>query len=50
MIDLKDSEWRWWSQHGEDGIIRKIVETLEVKSPQPIFLEIGAHFHEANCL
>jgi hypothetical protein len=50
MIDLKDSEWRHWSQHGEDGIIKKIVETLEVKSPQPIFLEIGAHFHEANCL
>lgn len=50
MIDLLEYEWRHWSQHGEDGVIKKIVETLNIDSSQAIFLEIGAHFHEANCL
>jgi len=48
MINLKEREWRWWSQHGEDGVIRTINEVIP---PQyKTFVEIGAHFHEANCL
>ena len=46
--NLKDYEWRWWSQHGEDGIIREIFNIIEPKYKQ--FVEIGAHFHEANCI
>lgn len=48
MINLIDHEWRWWSQHGEDGILEKIFEVVSPRNKQ--FLEIGAHFHEANCL
>jgi hypothetical protein len=50
MIDLQEYEWRHWSQHGEDGVIKKIIETIEIDKLNPVFLEIGAHFHEANCL
>lgn len=46
--NLKDYEWRWWSQHGEDGIIKEIFNVIKPKHKQ--FVEIGAHFHEANCL
>lgn len=48
MINLKEYEWRWWSQYGEDGILRKLVEIIPPK--YKTFVEIGAHFHEANCL
>lgn len=48
MINLIDHEWRWWSQHGEDGVLEKIFEIVPPKNKQ--FIEIGAHFHEANCL
>jgi hypothetical protein len=48
MINLKDHEYRWWSQHGEDGVLEKIFEIVPPKNKQ--FVEIGAHFHEANCL
>jgi len=48
MINLQDYEYRWWSQHGEDGVLEKIFEIIPPKNKQ--FIEIGAHFHEANCL
>lgn len=48
MINLKDYEYRWWSQHGEDGVLEKIFDIVPPKNKQ--FVEIGAHFHEANCL
>ena len=50
MIDLLEHEFRQWTQHGEDGVIKKIVETIPVKWTPQLFLEIGAHFHEANCI
>lgn len=46
-IDLHHYESRWWSQHGEDGIIQKLTSLLDINHS---FIEIGAHFHEANCL
>lgn len=48
MINLKDFEHRHWSQHGEDGVLQKIFEVIPPRNRQ--FVEIGAHFHEANCL
>lgn len=48
QINLKDFEWRWWSQHGEDGVLIKIFEEISIQHKR--FVEIGAHFHEANCL
>ena len=48
MINLQDYEYRWWSQHGEDGVLEKLFEIVPPKNK--CFVEIGAHFHEANCL
>jgi hypothetical protein len=48
MVNLREHEWCWRSQHGEDGVIEKIFETIPPK--YKTFIEIGAHFHEANAL
>lgn len=48
MINLKDFQWRHFSQYGEDGIIQKIFEVIPPR--WKTFVEIGAHFHEANAL
>jgi hypothetical protein len=47
-INLKDFEYRWWSQHGEDGVLEKLFDVIPPRNKQ--FVEIGAHFHEANCI
>lgn len=46
-INLREHEFRWWSQHGEDGVLEVLTKKLPVSNT---FIEIGAHFHEANCL
>jgi hypothetical protein len=48
MVDLKDFEYKHWSQHGEDGVIQRIFGFIPPRHEK--FIEIGADRFEANCL
>ena len=46
--DIQDYEFKIFSQWGEDGIIQKIIDSIEIKNKT--FIEFGVgNFLESNC-
>ena len=47
-INIEDYEFKIFSQWGEDGIIQKIINSIEIKNNT--FIEFGVgDFYESNC-
>ena len=46
MKSLVEYERKAWSQHGEDGIIQALTDSLKTRNNR--FVEIGAHWEECN--